>query len=231
MEINNNNIEQEEVKKLTIGERIKYFFTNPNKLFEDYNNNKPTWIVKFLIIIAFSIVYTLIMKNLTIGPSIDLMLSQSPDMPKEQAQAAVAFMNSPAMTALYVGGAVLMTAIAVFLTPLIYLGLISLFGGKTKYMKIVAVYTLAYIPYYVGASINLAVAQFTNNFEGLLQPRLGDVLFDRFGLFVIWQVLLLVFGFAKIANIKIQKSAIVVAIMWIIATGFALIPVFMNRMF
>jgi len=226
----NNNVVTEEVKRLTMGERIKYFFTNPNKLFEEYNI-KPTWLLKLLIIMAASIIYTIILKNITIDPSIDMMLQQTPDMSKEQVDVAVAFMKSPAALALYIGGALLSTAIAVFLTPLIYLGLISLFGGKTKYMKVVAVYTLAYIPSYIGAFIALTFAYFTNNYDSLLQPTLTDVLFNRLDLFVIWQVLLLTFGFAKIANIKVQKSAIIVAIMWIIATGVSLIPVFMNRMF
>jgi hypothetical protein len=48
MEINNE-VEIDEVKKLTMGERIKYFFTNPNKLFEEYEI-RPTWLVKLLII-------------------------------------------------------------------------------------------------------------------------------------------------------------------------------------
>jgi hypothetical protein len=44
-------------------------------------------------------------------------------------------------------------------------------------------------------------------------------------------VLLLVFGFAKISNIKLHKSAIIVAIMWTIATLISLVPVFTNRLF
>ncbi|OGO77608.1 MAG: hypothetical protein A2Y23_11650 [Clostridiales bacterium GWB2_37_7] len=229
MEVNNSS-EIEEVKNLTIVERFKYFFTNPNKLFGEYKI-KPTWLVKLLIICAISIIYTILLKNLTFGPQVDMIIQQTPDMSKEQAEATIAFMNSPAMTGIAVGAALVMAVIAVFLTPLIYYGLIALFGGKTSYMRVVAVYTLAYIPYYIGELASLAFAYFTNNYESLLQPQLMDVMFNRLGLFVIWQVLLLVFGFSKIAGLKLSKSAIIVAIMWIIATGISLIPVFMNRMF
>ncbi|MDF2839612.1 MAG: Yip1 domain protein [Clostridia bacterium] len=229
MEINNA-AENEEVKKLTIGERIKYFFTNPNRLFEDYKN-KPTWLVKLLIIIGITIVYTILLKNLTFGPQVDMIIQQSPDMPKEQVEATMALMNSPVMTAIAVGAAALMAIIAVFATSGIYYGLLSLFGGKTSYMRVVAVYSLAYIPYYIGALVSLGFSYFTNNYESLLQPQLTDVLFNRLGLFVIWQVLLLVFGFSKIADIKVSKAAIVVAIMWIIATIISIVPTFMNRMF
>jgi hypothetical protein len=229
MEINNE-VEIDEVKKLTMGERIKYFFTNPNKLFEEYEI-RPTWLVKLLIIIILSIIYTILLKNLTFGPQVDMIIQQTPDMPKEQAEATIAFMNSPIMTGIAVGAAVAMAAIAVFLTSWIYYGLIALFGGKTKYMKVVAVYSLAYIPYYIGALATLGFAYFTNNYESLVQPQVMDVMFNRLGLFVIWQVLLLVFGFSKIANLKLQKSAIIVAIMWIIATVISIVPTLMNRMF
>jgi hypothetical protein len=226
----NNNIETVEVKRLTMFERLKYFFINPNKLFDDYNI-KPTWLVKTLIIVVLTIIATIITTKLTVGPQIDLLIQQSPDMSKEQAEATVAFMNSPVIMAFAAGAAVLTAAIAVFLGSLIYYGLIALFGGKTRYMKVVSVYSLAYIPYAFGSLISLGFAYYTNNFDSLLQPKLMDVIFNRLDLFVIWQVLLLVFGFTKIANIKLHKAAIIVAIMWIIGTGMAMIPVFTSRMF
>lgn len=227
---NNTNLEMEEVKKLTILERIKYFFINPNKLFEDYNT-KPAWLVKFLIIVGLTVIYIIIFKNVTIDPQMDLRMQMSPDMTKEQAEAAMAFANSPWMTALYVIFAIAGAAISAFLIPLIYYGLIALFGGKTKYMKVVSVYLLAYIPYMIGTLVGLAFAYYTNNYESLLQPTVTDVLLNRLDLFVIWQALLLVFGFSKVADLKLHKSAIIVSIMWLIATGIALVPVYMNRMF
>lgn len=226
---NNNNLEELEIKKLTVLERVKYFFTNPNKLFADYNN-KPTWFVKLLIVFAITVVFTIIMKKLTFGPQLDL-LQQNPNMTKEQAEAAVAVMNSSWMTALTIASALVGVLIAAFLTPLIYYGLIALFGGKTKYMKLVSVYLLAYIPASIGALVDLAFAYYTNNYESLLQPTITDVLFKRFDLFVIWQALLLVFGFSKVADLKLKKSAIIVVIMWLIATGISIIPVYMNKMF
>lgn len=223
----NNNIEVVEVKNLTIVDRIKYFFTNPNKLFEDYKT-KPAWVLKSLIIVALTIVATIITTKLTIAPTIDMMIAQSPDMTREQAEA---IMSSPLVLAFALGGAVFMAAVAVFLVPLIYWGLLRLFGGKTSYLRVVSLYTLAYIPYFIGSYISLAFAYYTNNFDSMLQPQFKDIIFQRLDLFVIWQVLLLVFGFAKIADIKISKSAIVVAIMWLMATCIAMIPVVTNRMF
>lgn len=223
----NNIVEAVETKKLTIMERLKYFFTNPNKLFEDYNI-KPTWFVKTLIIVALTIIATVITTKLTVVPQIDMLIQQSPDISKEQ---AIAIMNSPLVIGFALGGALIVAVAAVFLGSLIYYGLISLFGGKTRYMKVVSVYSLAYIPYSIGSLISLAFAYYTNNFDSLLQPTLTDVIFNRFDIFVIWQVLLLVFGFSKLANLKLYKSAIIVAIMWIIATGVQMITVFSNRLF
>jgi hypothetical protein len=77
----------------------------------------------------------------------------------------------------------------------------------------------------------LTFAFYTNNFDSIMQPKLMDVIFSRFDVFVIWQVLLLVFGFAKVSNLKLHKTAIIVAIMWTIATAVSLIPVFTNRLF
>lgn len=226
MEINNE-VESQEVKSLTITERVKYFFTNPNKLFEEYKI-KPTWLIKMLIIIAIAIVYTLIYSKLTYAPQIDMLMNQQPDITREQAEKSMQIFGSPVFS---VGLALLGSFIAVFLTSLIYHGLIALFGGKTSYMKVVAVYSLAYIPYYIGELVNLLFASFGNDFTSLLQPRFIDVFFNRFGLFVVWQVLLLVFGFSKIADLKLQKSAVIVGIMWLIVFGFSLIPVFMSKMF
>mgnify|MGYP000193837292 CR=1 FL=1 len=229
MEINNN-VEIAEVKKLTILERFKYFFTNPNMLFQEYNE-RPTWLLKTLAIVALSVIGIIISKNLIMGPTIDMMIQQSPDMPKEQMDMTIALVKSPVMVwiAALVG---LITSIgAVFLGSVIYYGLISLFGGKTKYMKIVAVYSLAYIPYAIGTLVNLAFVYYTNNFDSMLQPGFSDAIFQRVDVFVIWQVLLLVFGFAKISNLKLRKTAIIVAIMWAIVTGISLATASMNRLF
>jgi Yip1 domain len=208
-------------------EKLKYFFVNPNKLFEDYNI-RPTWFLKTLIIVALTMITTIITTKLIAGPTIDMMILQTPDLTREQAEA---IMKSPLVMGFAAGGALLMPTAAIFLGSLIYYGLISLFGGKTKYMKIVAVYTLAYIPYTIGTLISLGFAYYTNNFDSMMQPKLMDVIFNRLDVFVIWQVLLLVFGFAKISNIKLHKSAIIVAIMWTIATLISLVPVFTNRLF
>ncbi|HUV84545.1 MAG TPA: Yip1 family protein [Methanosarcinales archaeon] len=223
----NNNVEVVEVKRLTIMEKLKYFFINPNKLFEDYNT-RPTWFLKTLIIIALTIIGTTISTKLMAGSTIDMMIQQSPDMSREQAEV---LMKSPLVIGFAVGGALVVSTAAVFLGSLIYYGLISLFGGKTNYIKIVSVYSLAYIPYTIGTMISLAFAYYTNNFDSMMQPQVMDVIFNRLDIFVIWQVLLLVFGFAKISNLKLHKSAIIVAIMWTIATAISLIPVFMNRLF
>lgn len=226
MEVNDN-VEIVEVKKLTIIEKFKYFFVNPNKLFEDYNV-RPTWFLKTIVIVALTIIATIITTKLIAGPSIDLMIQRTPDITREQAEV---IMNSPFVMIIAVVGAFFAAIAAVFLGSLIYYGLISLFGGKTKYMKIVAVYSLAYLPYTIGSLISLAFAYYTNNFENMIQPQLSDIIFNRLDIFVIWQVLLLTFGFAKISNLKISKSAIIVAIMWILATGLALIPIFTNKLY
>lgn len=223
-------VETVEVKKLTIMERIKYFFINPNKLFESYNV-KPTWLLKLLLILAMTGVATLILKKITFGANIDGLLQQSPDLSKQTAENMAEFLNSPVMTAVMAGGAMLVAAIQIFLIPAIYYGLISLFGGKTSYMKIVAVYLTAYIPVAIGSFAGLAFAYYTNNYDSLLHPTMKDVMFDRFGLFVIWQALLLVFGFAKIAEMKISKSAITVGIMWLIATAIPLVQIYITRAF
>lgn len=221
-------VETEEIKRLTMGEKLKYFFTKPNRIFEDYNI-KPTWLLKLFIIVGLMVVITVLTKQLTIGPSIDMALQQTPDLPKEQAEAMVAMMNSPIVTIVTGIFAAIVAVIAVFLVPLIYWGLISLFGGKTNYMKIVAVYTLAYIPYCIGSFVTIGFAYFTNNYESLLYPQMTDVLFNRLGLFVIWQLLLLVFGLPKISkNLSLAKSAVIVAIMWLLGTGTAIVPVLLN---
>jgi hypothetical protein len=98
-------------------------------------------------------------------------------------------------------------------------------------MKVVSVYSLAYIPFTIGTLVSLAFAYYTNNFDSLLQPELRDIIFNRLDVFVIWQVLLLVFGFAKISNLKLFKTAIIVGIMWTISTGISIASASMGKMF
>lgn len=223
-------IETEEVKKLTIFEGIKYFFTNPNKLFESYNI-KPAWLFKLVLIIVLICITAVITKEITFDANMDLILQQAQGTSKEQAEATAKFLNSPLMLGIVVGTAALVTAAQLFLAPLIYYGLLSLFGAKTSYMKTVSVYMAAYIPVVIGGFVALAFAYYTNNYDAMLHPEMKDVLFDRLGLFVIWQALLLVFGFAKTAGIKLSKAAITVAIMWVIATGIQLGQIYFTRGF
>ena len=223
----NTGVEIVEVKRLTIMEKFKYFFINPNKLFEDYDT-RPTWLLKTIAIVVLTIIGTIISTMLIAGPTIDMMIQQNPDITMEQAELLI---KSPLVIGLAIGGALIVSIASVFLVSLIYYGLISLFGGKTKFMKVVAVYTLAYIPYIIGTFVSLAIVYYTNNFDSMLQQDFMDVIFSRLDIFVIWQVLLLIFGFAKIGAFKLYKSAIIVAIMWTIATGVLLVPVYMNRLF
>jgi hypothetical protein len=69
--------------------------------------------------------------------------------------------------------------------------------------------------------------------EGRLTSFFIELIDNKYmaDLFVIWQVLLLVFGFSKVADLKLHKSAIIVGIMWVIATGLSIIPVYMNKLF
>jgi hypothetical protein len=226
----NTMIETEQVKKLTIVEGIKYFFTNPNKLFESYNI-KPAWLFKLLLIIALVCITAVITKEVTLNANMDLMLQQVQGTSKEQAEATAKFLNSPLMMGIVIGTAVLVTAAQLFLIPLIYYGLLSLFGAKTTYMKTVSVYMTAYIPVVIGGFVALAFAYYTNNYDGMLHPEMKDVLFDRLGFFVIWQALLLVFGFAKTASIKLSKAAAAVAIMWVITTGIQVGQIYFARGF
>lgn len=221
MEINTA-AEADQVKNLTIGEKLKYFFTNPNKIFEDYKT-KPTWGIKVLLVIAIAAIVGYLTMVLTADAQLDLIMQQAPDITKEQAQigakvASIAIAVGIPLTAL----------ISFFLVPVIYLGLISLFGGKTKYMKLVAVYSLACIPYYVGSLITLGFSYYTNNYESLIKPQLMDVLLGRIDLFVIWQILLLIFGFSKVANLKLGKSAVVVSILWGLSTGISVVSLLLS---
>ncbi len=222
MEVNNI-VETASVKNLTIGEKFKCFFTNPNRLFEDYNTN-PTWKLKFLIIIATVTLQAVLSKIFTFEAQIDNMLQSMPNMSKDQVQAVMELMNAPWMTALIAIFAAIMAIASVFLVTLIYWGLVSLFGGKTTYKKLLSVYSLAYIPVCIGSLVSLAIAYFTNNYGNTLNPNIADALLGRVDLFVICQVLLLVFGFSKVANLKLNKSAIMVGIMWLIATLIVVIP-------
>ncbi|MDF2590810.1 MAG: Yip1 domain protein [Clostridia bacterium] len=225
-----NNVEIVEVKSLTIMEKLKYFFVNPNKLFEEYNT-RPTWLLKTILVVALTIVGTVISTKLMIGPTIDMMIQQSPGMPKEQLDATMAIMNSPIVIGIAIGGAIFVAFGAVFLGSLIYYGLISLFGGKTKYLKVVSVYSLAYIPFTISTLFALTFAYYTNNFDSMLQPEIKDVIFNRLDIFVIWQVLLLVFGFAKISNLKLFKTAIIVGIMWTLSTVISVVTASMGKLF
>lgn len=205
--------ENYEVEKLSLMERLKYFFINPGKVFEQYIE-KPTVLIKLVIIAIGAIltaVVTSMQKDVIINESLKLL--QGKNLPAQTLEAEKNMLNITLSAPVLIIVGLLTLAATVALLSLIYWGLTSAFKGTITFGQTVAVYTLAYMPKVVYA-IWVCIRSLTTNSIAGLKNAGNQTFITTFtgviNIFSIWQIVLLVIGLAKVGKISKKKSAIIV---------------------
>lgn len=200
--------------------KLKLFFVKPTELFRDYIE-KPAWALKLFVIALVMGLYTYGTKILGEDLFIEMMEEKAAAMPPEQAEAvraSIPFMNSPMMNLISAAAGAISTVAIILLIALVYKAFIRAFKGEIKYKQVLAVYTLAYMASVLGMVVKFAYMYFTGNLLYLeLSPTFKDILLNNLDPFVIWQLILMVFGISAVSGIPEKKSIIIVAVMWLVA--------------
>ncbi len=219
--------EGQNAKEMGVFERIIGIFISPKPTFESIDR-KPTWLVPLLI----SIVIALVLMYLTNDINIKDQLAQIErmDLPAEQLEAAKARTEGPWQ---YLGLAIIPVATLAVLAILSAIFMFTgntIMGGKGTFKKTFSVIAWSGLVGTVGTILNriLVLIKGTNrgvgiNLSALLPlPELGKkpsvlyALLSKLDLFMVWELVLWIIGFAVVFRFTTKKSATMVILLWVI---------------
>ncbi|GAA0737041.1 Yip1 family protein [Clostridium oceanicum] len=205
-----NTVEQ----KLTLKDRIKYFFINPKILFERFID-KPKYGINLLILILSSVLYSVISSKFSKDLMKNLMESQTKGLTPQQAEATkkiAEFTTSPIFGSI---SAILGIIIGVFFTSLILFLILKVSKISLKYKQIVSIYTLASITtviYNVIQSIYVLISQKP---IGTIKT-VTSVISSSINVFSIWKYVLIGIGIYAVSKTSKKKAAIITIICFIL---------------
>lgn len=223
-----NNFENNEIQsRLSLGEKIKYFFINPQKLFEDYMQDGK-YAITMLIVIALSVIVAVVQGILlrdVLKGAVDSQLNTMPGMDPAAlgiAQSVANVTTSPIFVAITT---IVGTLISIYFYTLIYWLVSKIFKGTASYSQMVGVYVISRFAVLIGSVINLIYTVIVNkpiDVNATANLSFGNVLLGHLNVFGIWQMVLLVIGIAVVAGISKKKSIGVVVIIWALGLMFSL---------
>ena len=228
---NNNSADNVPVLKLTLGEKVKNFFVNPQKLFEYYKENESYGIRLLIVVLCSSI--TAFIAGLASKDTLQGVVSESAKGMDPSTAAIVqkvgGVATSPILLAIM---ALLGTIIAVYFMSLVYFLIAKIFKSTATYRQMVGVYLISYFPLLIGGIIKTVYDAIINKpvdlaaaAEAAANVTLVDTLISKLNVFGIWQMVLLVIGIAVVGSISKKKSAAVVIIIWAIGLAFGMMGV------
>ena len=227
----NNSADNVPVLKLTLGEKVKNFFVNPEKLFEYYKDNE-SYGIRLLIVVVCSAITALI-----------LAIASKDKLSGAVSESVKGMDPATAATAQKLGGAftspisavittIIVTIIAVYFMSLVYFLIAKIFKSTATYRQMVGVYLISYFPLLIGGIIKTIYEAIINKpvdlaaaAEAAANVTLVDTLISKLNVFGIWQMVLLVIGIAVVGRISKKKSAAAVIIIWAIGLAFGMMGV------
>ena len=208
-----NNVEQ-----LTFSEKVKNFFIHPTKVFAQYEE-KPTYIIKFVILCIVSAIYAAIQSAMA-KPYLEKYYNNlTKGMDPQQADMFKKTIGAFSSTPVIVITTIISTIIVVLIASLIYMLFIKAFKGKIKYGQVISIYTTAYMAVAVGSIIKIIymlISKKPLNISAQTNPTLLSTITASYDIFSIWEMVLMVLGISTVAKISKKKSAVIVIIMFII---------------
>lgn len=210
------------VENLTFGEKVKSFFINPTRYFASYKE-KPKFLLTLLLITLVTVIYTII----TFTVSKDSMLEAAKKAMEQQLNGqpvpdqVMNLYNSPFFMVMGTIGAVVGAIATIFISGLVYYVVVKIFKGKVKIIEIISVYTHASIATAIGVVVKIVYTLITKKAVNLEVTTLSSVLLNNIDVFVIWQLVLMVFGISAVANISKKKSMVVVLIVFALTLAYA----------
>jgi hypothetical protein len=210
------------VENLTFGEKFKSFFVNPTKYFA-YYKEKPKFFLTMSLITLVTIIYTII----TFTVSKDSIIEVAKKAMEQQLngqpvpEQVMNLYNSPFFMVTGTIGAAVGVVATLFIGGLIYYLVVRIFKGKAKIIEIISVYTHANIASTIGVIVKMIYTLITKKTVNLDAATLSAVLFSNIDIFVIWQLVLMVFGISAVACLSKKKSTVVVIIVFALTLAYA----------
>jgi len=225
--------------RLSAIQRVIGVFFSPRDTFEDIDR-KPDWVVPLVIILLVVVAFTIITMPITMPERMEMQRQKMEErgMTDEQIDNALA---TGAKVGKVIGpiGAAISTTIALLIFTLIlwFVGNIVL-GGQTTFKKMFSVYNYSSLIGMLGLllTIPLIIQKQTANVHfslALLLPedQSKTILYKTlkaFGLFSIWQYVVLAIGFAVIYKFSMKKAGLTMAILFVL---YVIFTVTMSQIF
>jgi hypothetical protein len=213
-------------------QRIFGVFFSPKNTFEDIDR-KPTWVVPVAVILAIVVAFTIITMPITMPEQMDKQREKMLERGMDDDQIDQ-IMTSQEKISKFMGpvGAGITTIIVLLIFTLIlwFVGNIVM-GGKTTFKNMFSVYIHSSLIGMLGLllSLPLIIQKQTANVHfslALLLPEeqsktiLYNVL-KAFGIFSIWQYVVLAIGFAVIYKFSMKKAGIAMVVLFLIYVMFS----------
>lgn len=219
---------ENQVEKLTFGEKLKFFFIKPQKVFAQFLE-KPKYLINLLIIAAMVIITNMISSISSrelLEKTMEQQMQGVDPAAAQMVKGMTGFMTSPVFTVIM---GLIGLVILVYVSSAIYYGLAKMFGGEGTYTQMVATYVLAYYPIAVRNLIS-AVSKMNVTLEDIkAQVGFGDALIKAFNVFGLWRIVLFALGISVVFKISKKKSFIIVGIIWAVLLLFSLLSVGLNQ--
>lgn len=222
----------EEIKQLTLWERLKYIIIEPERTFEDIKKH-PTSLTFILLTAGIMGILMFLKMDLYKETFINQMIQQFSDTGSEIPTNMDAMASKQAYTTLAI--AMVVPAFIWLVKASIVNGIADISGGYGTFKQSYSVIAYSYFPVVIGSIIMTIISLIIGKFEiaatlSVLLPKSmeGEFLYFllmQFDVFVIWYQILAIIGIAKVHDISKKKAAIGVLATWgsvvLIVTGLA----------
>lgn len=182
-------------ERLGISEKIKCYFVNPKRFFQD-SKKKSSWVILFLLIVISALV--LQVKVFTITAS-------GLDLGAGSGQDSAAIVAKVAMLVAVITG-IIVSVVTIFLSSLVIrLCVKYALKGDISYKQVLSVYCFSNIPIIILNLISIAIYSIIGTSS--ISTDLVTTLIRQVNPLTIWSVILMIIGISVVSKVSIKKSA------------------------
>lgn len=212
-----NTVEQ----KLTLKDKIKYFFINPKILFERFID-KPKYGITLLILSIISGLYNLILFKLSNPGMKKIIETKTNNMDPRMAEIIRKSSRVDSNPILKFVSSGVGLIIGVFFTALIIFLILKVSKTAIKYKQVAAIYCLSSIPIAIGSIIK-TVYMFISQKPAItpevqLQPTTTYLISSSINIFSIWSYILIGIGIYTVAKTS-KKKAIILGVIYFVLSA------------
>ncbi len=221
------NSENKEKNGINALGRILGIFSSPKETFESIDQ-KPTWLVPFLITVLIAIGLNFLVMDIGIQDQIAKM--EAMGTPPEQIEMVETQMQGPMRYIQIVAIPIVTLAIWAILSGILLFGSTTILGGNAKFKKVFSVVAWSSLVSLLGGIIKTLLILSKQTVHGvstslailLPTPGLADRpsvfyrVLSKIDIFIVWQLLLWMIGLAVINRFTTKKAANFVIPLWIL---------------